>query len=481
MRVKRINMHGFAIQLEILCDIFSMSAAYLISLLIFGIYLDFGTLDVSYIYFGITAETVAVIILYMLDAYGSIESYFAKKRRLFVMLGIAQVISAVITLFIELIFFDSDFIGIGFGAAYYIIGFVLMMISRRLVLKLLIKIRGGRSLLILFPDGYPEVFLEKLKKNSDDFGRIYVYKIPLGETEVSDEAARLIGAADKILIASNIAENLRNKYILAASSRMDGDAAPNIEIISTVENLSFLGGRVTHVGDTPVIAVKNGRMSLFVSFFKRAFDLIAASVGLVLLSPIFLVCAIAIKRDTPGPVFYKQERYTINKKKFNIIKFRTMVKDAEKLGVRLATENDSRITRVGRILRACRLDELPQLINIIKGEMSIVGPRPERPIYADEYSKMVKNYDVRYLVKAGLTGYAQIYGRYNTKVSDKVLLDSIYIYTFSAWLDIKLIVLTIMIMFTKESTEGVDEEMASVPVTKTSAAQSTSNKKPIFR
>lgn len=479
--MKRVNMHAFAMWLEILCDIFSMTAAYLILLIFFGIYSGVEVLDASYIYFGILSEAVAVIILYMLDAYGSIESYFAKKRRLFVMLGIAQIISAVTTFFITLILSGIDFIGIGFGTAYYILGFCLMMISHRLVLKLLIKIRGHRELLILFPEGYPEVFLEKLKKNSDDFGRVCVYKIPSGETEVSDAAARLIRTADRILIASNISEDLRNKYILSAASRKNGDAAPNIEIISTVENLAFLGGRVTHVGDTPTIAVRNGRPGLLVSFFKRAFDLIAATVGLVLLSPIFLICAVAIKRDTPGPVFYKQERYTINKKKFNIIKFRTMVKDAEKMGIKLATENDSRITKVGKILRACRLDELPQLINIIKGEMSIVGPRPERPIYADEYSRMVKNYDVRYLVKAGLTGYAQIYGRYNTKVSDKVLLDSIYIYTFSAWLDIKLIVLTIMIMFTKESTEGVDEEMASVPVSNSDKIKKSDKKEPILR
>lgn len=477
--MKRINMHRFAMQLEVLCDICSMTAAYLISLLIFGTYSNIGTPDLAYIRFGVVAQSVAVIILYMLDAYGSIESYFAKKRRLFVMLGIAQIISASITFFITLVFFEPNLICIGFGASYYILGFVLMMISRRIVLKLLIKIRGKRALLILFPEGYPEVFLEKLKKNSDDFGKVNVYNIPSGETEVSDDAARLIGTADKILIASNISENLRNKYILFASNRPDG-AAPNIEIISTVENLSFLGGRVTHVGDTPVIAVKNGQMSLLVSFFKRAFDLIAATIGLIVLSPVFFICATAIKYDSPGPVFYKQERYTINKKKFNIIKFRTMVKDAEKSGVRLATENDSRITEVGRTLRACRLDELPQLINIIKGEMSIVGPRPERPIYADKYSKMVKNYDVRYLVKAGLTGYAQIYGRYNTKVSDKVLLDSIYIYTFSAWLDIKLIVLTIMIMFTKESTEGVDEEMAPAPEPQSEEGDGAENKETIL-
>ena len=140
-----------------------------------------------------------------------------------------------------------------------------------------------------------------------------------------------------------------------------------------------------------------------------------------------------------------------------------MVQGAEKMGARLATENDDRITRVGKILRLCRLDELPQLINILTGDMSFVGPRPEHPVYADRYSEMVKNYDVRYVVKAGLTGYAQIYGQYNTKVSDKVLFDSIYIKNFSLWLDLKLIVETAMIMFIKESTEGVEESMAATP------------------
>lgn len=462
--MKRMNKNRLVAQLEVSCDIFSMSAAFLISLLIAEISTGFSTFDASYIYFGIAAETITVIILNMLDAYGCVGSYIVKKTRLFVMYGVAQFLSAMIMLFAALLFFDFDLISVVFGVVYYILAFALMMINSLLVLSLLIKIRAGQSLLILFPDGYPEKFLEKLKKKSSDFGKIYVYKISPEETEVSYEAARLIAASDEVIIASNISENLRYKYILEASSRADGSAAASIKIVSTVENLSFLGGLIAHVGDTPTVAVKSGQISIFAGFFKRAFDLIAASIGLVLLSPIFLICAVAIKCDTPGPVFYKQERYTINKRKFNIIKFRTMVKDAEKLGASLATENDARITRVGKILRACRLDELPQLINIIKGEMSIVGPRPERPIYADEYSKMVKNYDVRYLVKAGLTGYAQIYGQYNTKVSDKILLDSIYIYTFSAWLDIKLIVLTIMIMFIKESTEGVDEDMASVPV-----------------
>ncbi len=463
--MNRINIHRLAGRLEIMADILSMSAAYIISILIFGVYADINPLDFRYIQFAATAELSTAAVLYMLDAYGDIESYFAKRRRLFVMLGIALIFSAVITAFITILFFKARFVIPLFGLVFYSLAFAFMMLCRSLVLRLLIMIRKHRTLLIFFPDGYPEKFLNKLKRNSSDFGRVTVYTIPQNELEVSEQASRLIAKADELLIASNIPESLRDKIILNSISRRNGKGAPVIKIISTVENLAFLGGRVIHVGDTPVIAVKNGQMTIFESAVKRAFDFTAALVGLIVLSPIFLICAAAIKLDSPGPVFYRQERYTIRKKKFNIIKFRTMVQDAEKGGARLATEKDDRITAVGRILRAFRIDELPQLINILKGEMSVVGPRPERPIYADEYTKMVKNYDIRYVFKAGLTGYAQVYGKYNTKVSDKVLLDSIYINTFSLLLDIKIIILTIMIMFTKEATEGVEEDMAAVPLT----------------
>lgn len=460
--MNRVNAHKLALRLEVVADIFSISAAYVISILIFGTYTEANLFDFKYIQFGITAELSAVIFLYMLDAYGSIESYFAKRRRLFVMLGIAQIFSAVVTVFITILFFKARFAGFLFGLVFYTAGFVLLLLNRHLVLKLLIKIRRRRTLLILFPAGYPEKFLNKLKRNSDDYGRVIVHTIPADETDISDEAGSLIRKTDELLIASNISESLRDKIILYSLNC--GEVVPEIKIISTFENLAFLGGRVTHVGDTPVIAIRNGQMTVFEIVVKRAFDFTAALIGLILLSPVFLICAAAIKLDSPGPVFYRQERYTIHKKRFNIIKFRTMVQDAEKGGARLATEKDERITAVGRVLRAFRIDELPQLINILRGEMSVVGPRPERPIYADEYARMVKNYDVRYLVKAGLTGYAQVYGKYNTKVSDKVLLDGIYINTFSLWLDIKLIVLTIMIMFTKEATEGVEEEMAAAPL-----------------
>jgi len=169
--------------------------------------------------------------------------------------------------------------------------------------------------------------------------------------------------------------------------------------------------------------------------------------------------AIAIKLEDGGPVFFKQKRLTRYGREFDILKFRSMIVDAEKYaGAVLATDNDPRITKVGRVIRATRLDEIPQILNILKGDMSIVGPRPERKVIADEYCKDIPEFDYRLKVRGGLTGYAQIYGKYNTSAYDKLRLDLMYIENYSLLLDIKLIILTLRIIFSKESTEGIDKQ-----------------------
>ena len=192
---------------------------------------------------------------------------------------------------------------------------------------------------------------------------------------------------------------------------------------------------------------------------KRIMDFVLSLIALIVLSPVFLVTALAIKKEDGGPVFYKQVRLTKNGKEFEILKFRSMRTDAEKDGVaRLSTgDDDDRITKVGRIIRKCRLDELPQLINILKGEMSIVGPRAERPEIAKEYEEELPEFALRLQTKAGLTGYAQIYGKYNTTPYDKLLMDMMYISNPSLFEDIKLIFATVKILFMAESTEGVAE------------------------
>jgi exopolysaccharide biosynthesis polyprenyl glycosylphosphotransferase len=202
--------------------------------------------------------------------------------------------------------------------------------------------------------------------------------------------------------------------------------------------------------------LKKKRCSLF---FKRLFDIVVSFLMLAILSPFFLILAIAIKIDSRGPVFYRQKRMTQNGREFDILKFRSMIPNAEKhSGAVLASENDPRITKVGRFIRSTRLDELPQLLNILKGDMSIVGPRPERQEIADRYRRELPEFDYRLKVPGGLTGYAQIYGKYNTTPADKLRLDLIYIENYSLLLDIRLMLLTLRILFTRESTQGVKEE-----------------------
>ena len=211
--------------------------------------------------------------------------------------------------------------------------------------------------------------------------------------------------------------------------------------------------------DSPLLLSRNDGISDLQRFIKRAMDFICSSIGIVVLSPFFLLVALSIYLTDRGPVFYKQTRLTEGGKEFQICKFRTMIQNAEaKTGARLAAEHDDRILPVGHFLRRTRLDELPQLLNIIKGDMSLVGPRPERPEIAKEYEKEIPEFAFRLKVKAGLTGYAQIYGKYNTTAYDKLKLDMMYIESYSFINDLKLILSTFKIMFMKESTEGMEGE-----------------------
>ena len=213
-----------------------------------------------------------------------------------------------------------------------------------------------------------------------------------------------------------------------------------------------------NIFDSPLYLSRNDSLLIEQRIMKRFVDVAFSVFGLMISSPLFLIFAVAIKMTDGGPVFYKQERLTIGGRHFWIYKFRTMIQDAEKKsGPRLAGEKDDRILPVGHILRRTRLDELPQLINILKGEMSLVGPRPERPELAAEITRDIPEFEYRLKVKAGLTGYAQIYGKYNTTPYDKLKLDLTYIRNYSMLLDLRLMLMTPKIMLMKESTEGIAE------------------------
>lgn len=222
------------------------------------------------------------------------------------------------------------------------------------------------------------------------------------------------------------------------------------------------GGKTLQMMNVPVYRCKRGDTGLIYLAIKRVMDIVLSLIAIVISSPFMLFTAAAIKLYDGGKVFYRQTRLTKNGKKFEVIKFRSMIQDAEKDGVaRLAKDGDDRITPVGKVIRMLRLDELPQLFNILKGDMSFVGPRPERPEIAKEYEKNMPEFALRLQVKAGLTGYAQVYGKYNTPPYDKVQMDLMYVANQSVVEDLKLMLMTFKILFIPSSTEGVSEDQTT--------------------
>lgn len=229
--------------------------------------------------------------------------------------------------------------------------------------------------------------------------------------------------------------------------------------IPRVGDVIMSGAEKIHMLHLPILKCQYQEIPIETRFMKRFLDIFISGIAFVILLPLILIVAIFVKLDG-GPAFYKQKRLTKGNKVFEIIKFRSMKVDAEKLSgpVLSAGENDPRITKVGKVIRACRLDELPQLINILKGDMSIVGPRPERPEIAKKIQENMPEFQLRTQVKAGLTGYAQVYGKYNTTFYDKLLMDLMYIAKPSIMEDILIMLATVKILFSKESTEGIRED-----------------------
>lgn len=302
-----------------------------------------------------------------------------------------------------------------------------------------------------------------------------------GERPAADLVYKVEARRDKYAIydAVNINEGMEQikKRILDFQAVIIGDI-PAVErndvlkycyakkvrayVIPKISDIILMGADRIHVFDTPFMLSRGYTLSFDQRFGKRTLDIILSVLLLIAASPFMLLTALAIKLYDHGPVFYSQVRCTKGGKEFAIYKFRSMIVDAEKKGgVQLAKEHDERITPVGRVIRAARIDELPQLFNILKGDMSFVGPRPERPELIEEYSQEMPEFVFRMRVKAGLTGYAQVYGKYNTTPYDKLKLDLFYIENYSFWTDMKLILMTVKTIFKPASTEGIEQEQTN--------------------
>lgn len=254
------------------------------------------------------------------------------------------------------------------------------------------------------------------------------------------------------------------------------DTGRRLYITPTVEDIIARGYEVKHFVDTPLFSY-NGSFKMNQTYpGKRALDILFSLFALIVASPIMLITAIAIKLEDGGDIFFRQARATQGGKIFNVLKFRSMVMDAEKDGKpRPCVAGDSRITKVGKFIRATRIDELPQIFNILAGSMSWVGPRVERVEHVDLFTKEMPEFSYRLRVKGGLTGYAQIYGKYNTSAHDKLLLDLLYIEQQSFLMDLRILFLTVKTVFTPEATEGFDEEKSKAINAKVTEEKETAN------
>lgn len=330
---------------------------------------------------------------------------------------------------------------------------LLVMIIQAIIIRLMAH--GGNMLFFtMYP---PKKTLLVVGKDSTDSARVRAYlstykkqyKIQMEVDEGNSNVPKLIENHDLVVFIDVFGQARRELTSFCYRKGIAFAFAPSI--IDTIE----LSGQYLVYDDKPMLEVGTKPMTLSQQVFKRFLDLAVSLLGLILISPILLIVGIAIKIDDGGTVFYRQERLTLHGRKFRIIKFRTMKPNDNKT---LATVDDDRITRVGKVLRRMRLDELPQIINILSGDMSVVGPRPEQEYLFREYAKELPEFGYRLKVKAGLTGEAQIAGKYNTSPRDKLLLDLSYIQNYSVWRDIKLIFQTLTVFFKKDSTEGIQED-----------------------
>ena len=306
-----------------------------------------------------------------------------------------------------------------------------------------------RNLLLISGDRPIDDILSKLNSRKDKYNVVKCLNEDMGQRALEKE---ILERYDGVVLW-DINTGLRNKLLKFCYSKYI-----RVYMMPKIPDIMIQGSAQLHLFDTPIFFTREYSITVEQRCIKRIIDIVCSIILIIITSPFMLITAIAIKCYDGGPVLYKQVRCTRNMKEFKILKFRSMKTDAEKDGIaRLASKNDDRITPVGRFIRKVRIDELPQLFNILIGDMSFIGPRPERPEIIKQYQEDMPEFTFRTKVKAGLAGYAQVYGKYNTTPYDKLKLDLFYIENYSVWLDLRLMLLTLKILFQPDSTEGVDD------------------------
>ena len=304
-----------------------------------------------------------------------------------------------------------------------------------------------RKMIVIYGKYSPDELIEKINSRKDKYNVCATASVYMGYEALYRKILEY-----EAVVLCDLPTKMRNPIL-----KFCYDQNKRTYITPKISDIILTGTEPIHLFDSPLMLARNRGLTIEQRFVKRTMDIVLSLIAIMISSPILILIAASIKICDRGPVFYTQERLTRDGEIFRIIKFRSMYMDSERGGAQLAKKGDDRITPVGRILRRTHFDELPQIFNILKGEMSFVGPRPEREVIASEYEAVIPEFSFRLKVKAGLTGYAQIYGKYNTTPYDKLKLDLTYIETYSFWLDIKLMLMTFKIIFQKENTEGIDQ------------------------
>ena len=411
-------------------------------------------------YFG-TKTLLMVGILYCIVYIFFAKMYDAHKIGLYRLqeLAFSQMLSYGISdgvLFIAAFFWFHNFqrIRIRLFLLAFVLQFVLILINTFLFNRLYAHFDEPRKIMILYgSEDYKRLLMKIQEKN-----RRYQVLACMSESEDISAILETLAKCKDVYLC-DVRDEVKDRVILFCNAHQK-----DIHISMDIGDLLILGDEVSHSFDTPFLRNKKTPVAWYYPFLKRLSDIVISVTAILLLSPIMIVTALGIKLYDHGPVFYKQTRLTKDGRRFEIIKFRSMKMDAEKNGAQLSTVHDARITPIGKIIRKLRIDELPQLFNILKNDMAVVGPRPERPEIASQYEQDIPEFHLRLRVKAGLTGYAQFYGKYNTTPLDKLKLDLIYIAQRSVLFDLRILFYTLKIIFIPESTEGIPDGQSTAAV-----------------
>lgn len=404
-------------------------------------------------FFG-TRTLITVGIVYSITYYFFARMYAAFKIGLYrlVELSFSQMLAYTLTdgvLFIATFFWFHNLSRV--RIRYFVLAVILQFFIISAIIWILnrcyARFDSPRKVCIIYGDQDYRRLIEKMQS----FPNRYAITTCIRQDSGFQVMKEALGQVQDVYL-SNVSEEVRVSVILFA--RQHGI---DVHVSMDLDDILMLGDEISHSFDTPYFRNRKVPEMWYYPIVKRAGDIVISLFGLLITSPVLLIVAAAIKLEDQGPVFYRQKRLTKDGRVFNIIKFRSMKQDSEAGGAQLSNAHDSRITRVGRVIRKCRIDEIPQLFNILRGDMTLVGPRPERPEIAAQYEEKLPEFSLRLQVKAGLTGYAQVYGKYNTVPADKLKLDLIYIAYRSVLFDLRIIFYTLKIIFIPESTEGIPD------------------------